>query len=186
MNGDGFDDIVTCGTANDRGSVDGLLGNGDGTFQQHPTQSPVGNDPKAIVVGDFNIDSHLDVATADSGTNGISVLLGNGDGTFEHRQRFAVERMSPSALTSADLDHDGILDLVVAVPGGFVALLGDGSGGFLLSIPSTQFLPVVGLRQAMWMVTEMWMWLWALKVDGTSVSVKGHEPSAERSQLSQQ
>jgi hypothetical protein len=32
MNGDGFADVVTCGTAVDRSLVDVLLGNGNGTF----------------------------------------------------------------------------------------------------------------------------------------------------------
>ena len=127
MNGDGFADIVTCGTAGTRSSVNVLLGNGDGTFQR-PTQSAVGNAPAGVILGDFNVDGHLDVATADSGTTAISVLLGNGDGTLQPRQRISVGAM-PNALASTDLDSDGIPDFAVAVPSGFVVVLSDGSGG---------------------------------------------------------
>lgn len=140
MNGDGFGDIVTCGTAGDRGSVDVLLGNGDGTFQR-PTQSAVGSAPAGVILGDFNVDGHLDVATADSGTPNISLLLGNGDGTLQPRQRISVGAM-PNALASTDFDGDGIPDFAVAVPSGFVVVLGDGSGGSrpensIVTIPST-------------------------------------------------
>ena len=127
MNGDGFADIVTCGIAGDRGSVNVLLGNGDGTFQR-PTQAAIGNAPAGVILGDFNLDGRLDVATADSGTPNISVLLGNGDGTLQPRQRINVGAM-PNALASADFDGDGIPDFAAAVPSGFVVVLGDGSGG---------------------------------------------------------
>jgi len=140
MNGDGFADIVTCGTADDRASVNVLLGNGDGTFQR-PAQAAVGNAPAGVILGDFNLDGLLDVATADSGTANISVLLGNGDGTLQPRQRISVGAM-PNALASTDFDDDGIPDFAVAVPSGFVVVLGDGSGGSrlensIITIPTT-------------------------------------------------
>ena len=141
MNGDGFDDIVTCGTTNARSSVDVLLGNGDGTFQR-PTQSAVGSGPVAIILGDFNLDGNLDAATADSGTNAISVLAGNGDGTFQHRQAYTVGAM-PDGIDSADLNGDGIPDFVVALPAGFVVLLGQGSGA-LLRASSVDTIPSAG------------------------------------------
>jgi large repetitive protein len=148
MNGDGFADIVTCGTAGDRGSVNVLLGNGDGTFQR-PTQAAVGNAPAGVILGDFNVDGHLDVATADSGTPNISVLLGNGDGTLQPRQRINVGAM-PNALASADFDEDGIPDWAVAVPSGFVVVLGDGSGGSRASNSITTIPATAGITVGDW------------------------------------
>src|SRR5262249_26690006 len=58
INGDGINDIVTCGNLDNRSSVDVLLGNGDGTYQI-PKESSVGPGPQRLVVGDFNLDGHL-------------------------------------------------------------------------------------------------------------------------------
>lgn len=58
-----------------------LLGNGDGTFT--PGQViPVGVDPRAIAVGDFNHDGKPDLVVANRGSNTLTLLLGRGDGTF--------------------------------------------------------------------------------------------------------
>ena len=148
MNGDGFADIVTCGTAGARASVNVLLGNSDGTFQR-PTQAAVGNAPAGIILGDFNVDGRLDVATADSGTLNISVLLGNGDGTLQPRQKINVGAM-PNALASADFDEDGIPDFAVAVPSGFVVVLGDGSGGSRASTSLTTIPATAGITVGDW------------------------------------
>jgi hypothetical protein len=40
--------------------------------------------------GDFNGDKHVDLATADSGSDTVSILLNNGDGTFQPGRRFPV------------------------------------------------------------------------------------------------
>ena len=64
-----------------------FLGNGDGSFQAPlPITFAAGHEPAAVVVGDFNTDGILDLATARiSGadlTAEVSILFGNGDGTF--------------------------------------------------------------------------------------------------------
>ena len=64
------------------GSVDVLLGNGDGTFQS-PAHYAVPLLPTSLTVGDFNGDGHLDLAVSGAGAAPLSVLLGNGDGTFQ-------------------------------------------------------------------------------------------------------
>ncbi|MEJ2359280.1 MAG: VCBS repeat-containing protein [Deinococcales bacterium] len=80
FNGDGTPDLVT--TSYLDGFVSVLLGNGDGTF---PTTGGLtyatGSNPYSVAVGDFNSDSKLDLAVANtsntstySGT--VSVLLG--------------------------------------------------------------------------------------------------------------
>ena len=131
INGDGINDIVTCGVADNRSSVDVLLGNGDGTFQA-PRESSVGPGPGAIALGDFNLDGHLDVVTANFGIDGgfsntISVLLGYGDGTFQNRHDYVVGG-KPNSIVAADLNDDGYLDLVVGESAKFVALLNVLSG----------------------------------------------------------
>jgi hypothetical protein len=58
--------------------------NGDGLGSFVATPYAVGNEPDAIIAGDFRGDGKLDLAVANFGDNTVSVLLGNGDGTFEN------------------------------------------------------------------------------------------------------
>jgi len=122
------------------GLVSILLGNGDGTFRPH-VDYPTGPNPNSLVIGDFNGDGRLDLATADavsrisSGSPGtISILLGNGDGTFQ------AHLDSPAGsgvigLAAADFNLDGKLDLVVDNHPSFGSqtvslLIGRGDGSF--------------------------------------------------------
>lgn len=101
-----------------------LLGNGDGTFGT-PLTIPVGNQPVAIVAGDFNNDGKLDLAVANFGDSTITLLLGNGDGTSTQvsGSPFSVGQ-GPYAITAADFNGDGKLDLAVAnLGGGTVSIL---------------------------------------------------------------
>lgn len=88
-----------------------LLGNGDGTFQEAQNFN-VGSQPTRITNADFNGDGKQDLATANQGSNNVSVLLGNGDGTFQDAQNFNV--VSPRGITSADFNRDGKPDLATA------------------------------------------------------------------------
>jgi hypothetical protein len=54
-----------------------LLGNGDGTLR-YGGAFATGSSPAAIAVGDFNGDGRPDVATANAGSNTVSVLLNDG------------------------------------------------------------------------------------------------------------
>jgi hypothetical protein len=140
INGDGINDIVTCGSIDTHSSVDVLLGNGDGTFQ-NPKDSFVGPDPIELAVGDFNLDGHLDVVTANFGIedgsgNTVSMLLGYGDGTFQNRHDFAVVDR-PNSIVVSDVNGDGYLDFVVGEFSQFVVLLGNGRGRFVLGSSTT-------------------------------------------------
>jgi len=71
FNQDGKLDLVAVTTGN---TVDILLGNGDGSFQA-PLSFSTGNRPWSPLVGDFNGDGHLDIATGNFDDGTVSVLL---------------------------------------------------------------------------------------------------------------
>jgi hypothetical protein len=99
----------------------------------------VGKSPAAVVIRDFNGDGILDIVTANSGDNTISLLLGNGDGTFKAATSIAVG-ISPVTIAAGDFNGDGNWDLAVGNQGSpannsntgasIQILLGDGHGGF--------------------------------------------------------
>src|SRR5712692_6352853 len=80
-------DVVLVNSTSNNISV--LLGDGDanckptGFFTEAPgSPFAVGNNPRSVVVADFNGDGFLDLAVANRGDNSISLFRGNGDGTF--------------------------------------------------------------------------------------------------------
>ena len=104
-----------------------FLGQGNGNFTSRRTAA--GEAVVQPVVGDFNGDGRLDVATAGGGP---TVYLGNGDGTYA-----AVRFLGPGtfSLAAGDLNRDGRLDLVATTlsgstwsgaPYGLAGLLNDG------------------------------------------------------------
>lgn len=97
----------------------------------NPVASPlVGINPQAVVTGDFNKDGRLDLVTANTGDNSVSVLLGNGSGGFASAGQYAAGS-SPRSVAVGDFNKDGNLDLAAANAGGAVSvLLGNGTGGF--------------------------------------------------------
>jgi len=144
---DGDDDVALANNA--AGAISVFRANGDGTFTwtgvDHPV-GPSGTLPDAVIAGDFNGDGNLDLATANGGTNNISVLLGNGNGAFQTAVNYAtgdglLTGFYPIAIAKVDLDNDGILDLVTAnassdpnndltYEGDISVLLGNGDGAF--------------------------------------------------------
>jgi hypothetical protein len=130
--GDGRLDLATGGVRLNGISV--LLNNGDGTFaekQQAEFGPSFRSQPRSLVAADFNGDGRLDLATANTGSNDISVLLGNGDGTFQPQQLYAAGN-GPVALVAGDFNGDGRLDLAVAhfLDNMVSVLLGNGDGTF--------------------------------------------------------
>lgn len=90
-----------------------------------------GNALTSIVLGDWNGDGLVDVATANSTDSSVSALLGKGDGNFAPRVDYMVGA-APYSLATCDLNKDKKADLVSANRGdGTVAvLLGKGDGTF--------------------------------------------------------
>jgi uncharacterized protein (TIGR03437 family) len=133
FNGDGIPDLATANAATNNVTV--LLGNGSGGFTPAPgSPFAVGTYPGFVVVGDFNKDGHLDLATAiENSNNNITVLLGNGAGGFAAAAGSPIAvGLHPQSLAVADFNGDGIQDLVSinSLSDSVTILLGTGSGGF--------------------------------------------------------
>jgi hypothetical protein len=75
----------------------------------------------------------VDLVTANSASNTVSVLLGNGDGTFVARRDYPAES-NPGAAAAGDINNDGFPDLVVSNdgpgPSSVSVFLGRGDGVF--------------------------------------------------------
>ncbi len=135
FNGDGKLDVATVSGAEfvaSQGLASVFLGNGDGTLQPRIDTVVPGNDIN-VVLGDYNHDGHLDLATSDTTSNGtISVLHGHGDGTFDAPVSYYAFT-APVYLAEGDFNHDGWDDFVV--PNSYAqtsmsVILSDGHGGF--------------------------------------------------------
>ncbi len=139
FNQDGILDLAVANSGGNTVSI--LLGTGTGSFGP-ATNFAVGNgpssSPRSIALGDFNKDGNLDIATANFGSNNVTVLLGSGTGSFGTAANYAVPFGGPGNLAIGDLNGDGALDIEVASIGGnavYVVLLGNGSGSFNAAIP---------------------------------------------------
>lgn len=146
LNGDGHPDVAVISGQN-TGSVNILLGKGDGTLGLPVSYSSVGYEPQSIAIGDLNGDGHPDLVVAafcqdlQEGCNdgSIAVLLGNGDGTFQTPIFYDSGAVDALSVAIEDMDNDGHPDLVVTSdslntslngPGIVAVLLGRGDGTF--------------------------------------------------------
>src|SRR5207249_3003005 len=115
-----------------RPTISVLLGVGDGTVSRE--DSPAGNSPGGLAVGDFNGDGKTDVAIAETYAFTVLVLLGNGDGTFPKSTTIPVS-FHPTLVVAGDFNHDGRSDLAVSsqlfyLPEDIALILGNGDGTF--------------------------------------------------------
>ncbi|MDX2176610.1 MAG: VCBS repeat-containing protein [Candidatus Sumerlaeia bacterium] len=137
FNSDGVTDLAAANIFPDTVSI--LFGNSngsgpDGTFAPQVTL-PTGDAPYGIVAADLNSDGIMDIATANLGSDSVSVLLGNGtggmgNGTFANAVEYPVGD-GPYGIVAADLSGDGILDIATAnqFSDNVTVLPGNGSGG---------------------------------------------------------
>ena len=97
-----------------------------GTVSFDPASNlATGNGPQIVAVADFNLDRHLDLATANFGSSTVSLHLGNGDGSFAAPQSFASGAVA-NWLGIGDFDGDHRLDLAATSftdPGSVAVLL---------------------------------------------------------------
>ena len=92
-----------------------------------------GQNPEDLLLGDFNKDGLLDVATLNNRGTEISVLQNTGIKTFAAQQPYGPKTQSLQAFTKGDLDGDGTFDLVAfdnKTKPRAVAYFGDGNGQF--------------------------------------------------------
>jgi hypothetical protein len=103
----------------------------------------VGDNPQALVSGDFNGDARSDLAIANTDNDSVTLLLGTADGSFTSGGSVPVGD-GPASIAVGDINGDGKLDLVTANSGSgnLSVLLGNGSGGFTAG-PS---VPMPGAR----------------------------------------
>jgi len=131
FNRDGNSDLVV--TNGGGSNIVVQLGNNGGGFTAPASfgTGAAGPNPYGVVVGDFNRDGKLDIATADHGFAAVSVLLGNGDGTFGAATTFPTGT-APFTIVAGDFNGDGKLDLATSNTGSndVSVLFGDGAGGF--------------------------------------------------------
>jgi FG-GAP-like repeat/Bacterial Ig-like domain (group 3) len=127
FNNDGYPDLAV---ADDSGTIQIFLGNGDGTFTTgssiQPFVSGGTGEGVSLAAADFNGDGNLDLVV-----NGHYILLGKGDGTF------TVGTPAPNAVGTiaqvADFNRDGLADIVVfSEDSDFTVLLGNGDGTFTM------------------------------------------------------
>jgi hypothetical protein len=113
FNNDGKLDVATVsGSFAGGGLASVFLGNGDGTLQPRIDTTLPGNNIN-LVVGDYNHDGNLDLATSNTTSVGtISVLKGHGDGTFGPPANYYAFT-APVYLAEGDFNHDGYEDFVV-------------------------------------------------------------------------
>jgi hypothetical protein len=86
-----------------------------------------GDHPQTVAIGDFNGDSHPDLAVATG--DDVAILLGDGAGGFAAARNFFVGQY-PLSIAVGDFNNDSDLDVAVTdyFEGGSI-LLGDGAGG---------------------------------------------------------
>ena len=86
---------------------------GSGIFEDLDT-TVTGFTPQSVVIGDWNHDDHLDLATADAGPNNVAIAMNDGSGHFTTKGSALVTSNEPVAILAADVDADGDLDFITA------------------------------------------------------------------------
>jgi hypothetical protein len=142
LDGDGLADLVTANQS--ANSITIRFGQAPQFCEQAgfgpPHDVPVGQGPRAVAIGDLDLDGLPDVVVANGADQSISVLRGLGHGSFAAAVTTPLSG-APVSLSLGDLNSDGALDVAVAIPNppSIDMLFGDGQGGVAppSSVPGT-------------------------------------------------
>jgi hypothetical protein len=86
---------------------------GNNGFTSPGTYYPTGTNPRQIAVADFNGDSRLDLAVANTGSNDVRILLGTAGGAFAAEGTALPVGTTPGGIVAADFDGDSRPDFAV-------------------------------------------------------------------------
>ncbi|MCX7705802.1 MAG: VCBS repeat-containing protein [bacterium] len=113
----------------------------------NPVHYQAGQNPRRVIAADFNNDGILDLASANQGSNSVSILIGKNDGTFFPAKNYDFPSafgydFYPADLVAADFNRDGKNDIAVPNRTGYTygVMLNNGDGTFTVNIyPSKGF-----------------------------------------------
>jgi sugar lactone lactonase YvrE len=133
INGDGNVDLIVveeASSTSSAGQVVIFFGNGDGTFTQASSTTPLASVANSILPVDLNGDGNVDLVLGGVGSSGIAILLGKGDGTFTSGA--SLSQAGEATPVIADVNNDGFPDLVFGGAGTsyLTVFLGNGDGTF--------------------------------------------------------
>lgn len=116
-------------------------------------QTPLGT--RSLVLGDWNGDKKIDLATANETANSVSVRMGSGDGDFSGGMDYSFTAgtgtaTNPFSITSGDINGDGVPDLITPNlnSNNVSVLLGSANGMFQAQASSSGGGNVGNLPQA--------------------------------------
>jgi hypothetical protein len=140
FNGDGKSDLAIANYGENEskpnGSLQLVLGNGDGSYQA-PQTLRANVTAKSVAAADFNLDGKLDLVAIinNSGQDDVEFFAGQGSGGFSSPQALGLSLGSLAGLQVADADQDGKPDLGfrVSSPPRAVGMRGNGDGSFSLT-----------------------------------------------------
>jgi cysteine-rich repeat protein len=137
LDGDTVLDAVTANYDSDNVTV--LLGDGTGQFSPTSLLSTVvgngGDGPHDVALADVTGDGIIDIVTANTISDDVTVLAGLGNGNFEPAAVYTTSIGSggdgPAAMALADVTGDGLADVVTAnySSDDITVLVADGNGG---------------------------------------------------------
>jgi hypothetical protein len=141
FNGDGILDVAVVNYL-PFGSVEILLGNGDGTFRHFATYR-VGVQPEYAATASFRGNGILDLVVGDSLSDSLYIMLGNGDGTFQSPVAYATHER-PANVSTGKFTGSGSVDVLIltgsrAQCNCIQVLPGNGDGTF--GAPMTTHMP---------------------------------------------